>query len=313
MANQRETSRTLFGLSDSKKSLRHFFAFTGNYWPTQGIFIFARSNFVLSKLAIFLCAALLAFIMSVYISAFADSDDDSVEQFYEVYIALYLMLFLGTLSVLPAQYFNRLRIFVPAEIEDFMVIDECLRVVYIFGLVSGLCVMGGLALEGRTHNTLYGYTAIASLFVVMSLMFNMFFLLLDLKVSLLLIDQLHILADKKMLTIDKFKLVRTEVHRRVTASKLASDFVVIPSLASTVGIIIAVALTRQAQSRSDDDGFFTQVYMGLVLIQLKELFYIAVAFWYVAKVNGRADELTVKLSEEFWGEYQNPDNTISYD
>ena len=220
------------------------------------------------------------------------------------------MLFLATLSVLPAQYFNRLRMHMPAETEDFMVVDETLRVVYIFGLVSGLCVFGGLAMEIRSS---YEFTILTNLYVVLSLMFNMFFLVLDLKVSMLLIDQLHILADKKMLTVDKFNLVRTEVQRRVSASKLASDFVIIPSLASAIGIIIAVALARHAQSQSDDDGSHTLVYAGIVLIQLKELFYIAIAFWYVAKVNGRADELTVKLSEGFWGEYKNPNNTVSYD
>lgn len=314
MIDQRERSKTLLDLSEEKKSLRHFFSLTGNYWSKSGWHILARISFVLSKVAIFACAGLLATILYFYINTLSSVDDDYAIRYFQTYTALFLMLFLGTLSVLPAQYFNRLRMRMPAEIEDFMAVDECMRITYVFGLVSALCACAGLALESIENYTfIFQCTAVASVFVVLSLMFNMFFLVLDLKVSLLLLDQLHILADKKMLTMEKFNLVRTEIHRRVSASKLASDFVVIPSLASVVGIIISVTLLRQAQAYNDDDGSELTVYTGLILIQLKELFYIAVAFWYVAKVNGRADELTVKLSEGFWGEYKNPNNAISCD
>jgi len=199
----------------------------------------------------------------------------------------------------------------PTQIEDFMAVDECLRVSYMFGFASSLCVVAGVVLESLStyKAVLVICTCGSNLFIVMSLMFNMFFLVLDLKVSLLLLDQLHILADKKMLTMRTFSLVRTEIHKRVSASKLACDFVIIPSLASALGIIISIALVREAGTYQDE----IKMYLGFVMIQLKELFYLAVAFWYVAKVNGRADELTVKLSEVFWGEYQNPDNMISCD
>jgi len=70
-------------------------------------------------------------------------------------------------------------------------------------------------------------------------------------------------------------------------------------------------IDRSIQCHTSDDVLDDSVdcviemehYMGLAFIQLKELFYVAMAFWYVAKVNGRADELTVKLSEHVWGDY----------
>lgn len=108
--------------------------------------------------------------------------------------------------------------------------------------------------------------------------------------------------------MDNFNMVRTEIHKRVSASKLASDFVVIPSFASALGIIISIALVKEAGTYQER----INTYLGFLFIQLKELFYIAVAFWYVAKVNGRADELTVKLSDEFWGEYKHPNNSIPH-
>ena len=312
MSENSEPTISFIAFLERKRSLQRFFALTGNHWPTTGPSIFAKFQFVISKIAVFSCAGILATYMGVFIASYdySNVDDYESKRDYKLSIALYVMLFLITLSVLPAQYFNRIRAHDPAKKEDFMVVDECLRVAYAFGLISGLCCLAGAALETFVQAPALIFTCIASLYVVMSLMFNIFFLVLDLKVSLLLLDQLHILADQKLLTIDKFDFVRKEVHRRVSASKLTSDFVLIPSLAAAAGIIISVALERYQQKEFGDKEYFIAFSVGLVLIQLKELFYIAVAFWYVAKVNGRADELNVKLSEGFWGLYENPNKSV---
>lgn len=196
MGNQRDQLKTLYELSETKKSLRKFFSATGNFWPKEGWFALARTNFVLSKLANLICAGLIGAIVVDFAERLDDTEDND-SKFLKVYITLYLMLFLATLSVLPAQYFNRQRMKAPTQIEDFMAVDECLRVSYMFGFVSSIFVVAGVILEGLVGDGLLIYTCGSSLFVVMSLMFNMFFLVLDLKVSLLLLDQLHVLADKK--------------------------------------------------------------------------------------------------------------------
>ena len=115
--------------------------------------------------------------------------------------------------------------------------------------------------------------------------------------------------------MEKFSSVRVEIQRRVTASRLACDFILLPSVASIIGIVVSVLLLdHTAQQGGSDDDYSTitgfEGYVGLIFIQLKELFYLAVAFWYVAKVNARADELTLKLSETVWGDYQSVSNVL---
>jgi len=103
-----------------------------------------------------------------------------------------------------------------------------------YGLVSFLCVCVGIGLVEGARNVLYVIAALSSSFVVLALMFNLFFLLLDLKVSIILLDQLHSLTDARMLTMEKFNFVRAEIDRRVGASRLACDFILLPSIASVL-------------------------------------------------------------------------------
>ena len=297
--SQIQATKSILAYAESNRSLLNFFIVTGNYWPKSGHFI-SKANFIICRLSILYCALS----QVIDIGSFIPLAHNITGVFI---IILLCMLFLGTLSVLPAQYFNRLRSVVPAQFEDFVVLDECLRVTIGYGIISMMGILVGIVLQCLTPsriNSILLPTAVISTFVLLSLMFNLFFLLLDVKVSLLLLDQLHVLADKKMLTIDKFNMVRAEVHRRVSASRLACDFIIIPSLASIAGIVLSLLLIN-TETNVDDDFFVTPAdqYIGLIFVQLKELLFVAVAFWYVAKVNGRADELTTKLSEGFWGQY----------
>lgn len=226
---------------------------------------------------------------------------------------------MSTISVLPAQYFNSFRLNLALGNEDILVVDNCMQHAIIYGIVSFACVCIGIGLECQYDNEIYLVAALSSSFVVLALMFNLFFLLLDLNVSHLLLDDLHLLADAKNLTTEKFNFVRAEIHSRVSTSRLACDFILLPSVASIVGIVISVIMIdRNTQCRYSDDNLLypggcvigMEHYIGLLFIQLKELFYVAVAFWYVAKVNARADELTLKLSEHVWGDYQSVSNIL---
>ena len=334
MADQLKGTKTLMAFADSKDRLRSFLVFTGNYWPMSGSCNFAKFFFLCNRAIIFVCALTLAALVvgTTYFMTKNDFGWQSV-----LFCVLGFVMFVGTLSVLPAQYFNRLRLFVPAEIEDFLVVDECLRVSVAYGVISMACVLAGIVLECvQSTSWVRALLFLTSTCVVPSLMFNMFFLILDLKVSLLLLDQLHILADKKLLTMDKFNLVRAEIHRRVSASRLACDFIIVPALASSVGIpgmgsylfesitvrdynaVMAVLLINKASKHTDDIADDTSLSseteqnVGLVLLLLKELFFVAAAFWYVAKVNGRADDLTRKLSDGFWGQYDNASSVVRF-
>jgi hypothetical protein len=213
-----------------------------------------------------------------------------------------VMLFLGVQSVLTALYLNYYRLLEPATADDACVVEECCKVAAIFGVVSGMLL---LAVALFLACSLYDAPGVSWVLigvilpnaaVLVALMINMVLLLLDVEVSQRFLDQLHTLADEKALTLDRFSAVRDEIHRRVTASRFACDYVVAPALASIVGIVAAIFIVSEAFTPS-----VVVIICSFMAVQLKELFYVAVAFVYVAKVNARADELTAKLSQCTWG------------
>ena len=144
---------------------------------------------------------------------------------------------------------------------------------------------------GNHFNTLY----IFMLAVVGYLTFNLLLLIVDLKGALILIDQLHLLADAKQLTMDKFILVRDDINARSESSRWVSDLIIVPCLASVLCIVYMVLVVDRTGNQSNL--IFS---CGVIFILIKELLFVAVVFWYVAKVNSHADALTVKLSKGFW-------------
>lgn len=96
------------------------------------------------------------------------------------------------------------------------------------------------------------------------------------------------------------------INEKARASRWASDFIIVPCLASAVGISVAMFLIKQAETTGRHKDINDQAdlgYSGIILCLAKELMYLFMAFWYVARVNERADELTIKLSDGFWGDY----------
>lgn len=116
-----QPSKSFYDLACVDMRLRNFFTITGNYWPDSDASFFARANFIVSKVAILACAALLATATAFYIKLSVSLYSNW--SYYGVLVALYLMLFLATLSVLPAQYCNRFRLSTPLEVEDIKVIN----------------------------------------------------------------------------------------------------------------------------------------------------------------------------------------------
>lgn len=208
-----------------------------------------------------------------------------------------LTIFCGFVSVLPAQYINRQRLQRPFNAHDLLGLDECVRVSSMFGIVSAVTILVMLTLFCIT--TVAGefyYITSCEFFIVMYLTFNMFFLLLDLRASLLLVDQLHILADNKTLTLEIFSAVRGEIQRRVDSSKWASDLILIPCVLSMFCFVVLITTLDQGVNVT-----YTLAIIGLIISLFKEIFFIGIAFFYVAQVNERADALTVKLSDSIWG------------
>jgi hypothetical protein len=203
-------------------------------------------------------------------------------------------------SVAPGQYLNQLRLRRPAKLLDSAVMDPSIRIVFLFSVVSCCTVAFGLITCGLALSA-PGWTAFNVLAtftqgqLVMYLAFNLLFLVMDLQVSLLLLDQLDLLADAKALNVDKFNLVRDDIHRRCSDSKWATDAVTAPCGASVIAILVILYNLERGTGPYD-----VQTSIFFILLLLKELLFLAIAFWYVAKVNERADALTKKLSRTVW-------------
>lgn len=125
------------------------------------------------------------------------------------------------------------------------------------------------------------------------LTFNLFMLLMDLKVASISIDQLIILAEKKRVTMRTFNAVRSDIKHRQDFSRYAADLIIVPCIASAIAIVVLFT----------DHSFSNLLF---VLILFKELIYVAVAFWYVAKVNEKADILTAMLGADMWYQSDEP-------
>lgn len=198
---------------------------------------------------------------------------------------------LDTYTILVAHYLNSKRLYKPAHIHDKTVSDGALRVAQWTLFVWILCVLvGGSVMSAALREDCWQvvvFLVLPGLFSSLSLAFNVYFLIMDLKVSSLLLDQMHILADKQSLKMRTFTIAREEIHRRVEASMWTSDLIAGPAAISVAGIAIL-------------SFNFSKLAIGMMLFLSRDFVFIAVAFWYVAKVNEKADSLTLRLSTNTW-------------
>lgn len=208
-----------------------------------------------------------------------------------------LTMMLDILSVLPAQYLNQCRLFQPAYLLDAKVVEECILTARNFcigcmGTVLASVIV--LCAGGEVASDLYANIVLLSLaqtLVALYLSFNLLFLMIDLKVSSVLIDRLISLADSRQLSMEQFNLLRSDIHRRVQSSKWTTDIIVAPCIASVFTILILLFHTGKELR------YMTAAW---VIAMTKELLFISVAFAYVAHVNTQADTLTKKLSKGAW-------------
>jgi len=286
------------------KNLLLFLRVTGNFWTgSEHVVILDRlwftfcvfvnisslvTNFIFMWLVIFL------FNYSITALQFASAGVD-------------FAIVIRTFSVLPAQYMNHRRLHRTAQIHDVQVLNESSNVAFIFGLLSTLATFTATVLMALGTQPIYAASFFTEFFLGSVLSFNMFFLILDIKASSLMLDELHLLVDKKQLTMDKFVSVRQEIHSRVKDSLWTCDLIIVPCLASIGAILVLILffLDRTSNPKAQCE------IVAFIAYMLKELFFVAIAFWYVAKVNARADELTVKLSRCMWGDYANKPLCVS--
>ena len=274
-------------------STRKFLQATANYWPTD--------DTLCSLDKIYYGLTRLVNIGNIFVSIFnvcttllARNYPSEIERYVSAGIAFAVII--RTASVLVVQYLNQCRMQKQAHSHDTMVLEESTKIARIYGLIvlASNIFTTVLFIFSASENAGFYVT---EYFLGTYLSFNLFFLVLDVKASSVLLDQLHLLADSQSLAMDSFVASRADIHRRVKESRWASDLIVVPCLASVVGILVLVIyfLDTPAQSTLKIEA------AAFVCMFLKELLFVVIAFWYVAKLNARADDLTVKLSRSMWG------------
>jgi uncharacterized membrane protein YwzB len=284
------TDDTLLEIMERHSKALRFLKYTAN-WVSKGhngLLHYAVYNG--SRVVLFLMLLLL--VVFVFRNAFRSS------KFTTQYVATDIAVVLELVSVLIAQYLNQSRLAMKAQRHDAIVIEESVRISQYFLLASvgtvATSIIVYMAGQLETNAMLASNVILLVLggaCVSQNMAFNLFFIVMDLKVSSLLLDQLHILADKRLLTMQVFTKARADITRRNDNSRWASDFIAGPCVASLIAITAIVFTLGQGE---------WSLGIAWVIAMVKELLFICVAFWYVAKVNEKADALTVKLSSETW-------------
>ena len=287
----------LIELCSKNKRVKFLLRSTANYWRVgEGVWSVDTMLFGLTRLVnVF---SLVYNFVNMFIALFATVYNSESDRYGSAGIGFAIVI--RTFSVLPVQYFNQLRLQKPARAPETLVLEESAKVASIFG-IAVLCtnVLSTILLAISSVPANAG-TLLTEYFLGAYLCFNLFFLILDIKASLALLDQLHILADNKKLTMDAFTSAKEEIHRRVKESRWASDLIIIPCLASVAAILAIIFFFLDADIPSP----VKIEASAIACLMLKELLFAAAAFVYVSKVNERADELTAKLSRCMWGAYE---------
>ena len=307
LAENFETRESLFDCIVRNSSSRVLLKLTGNYWPQTGVMTWSNCG---HKFVFILNRTLLIGLFCIIVYDFAAGVGQKLpdQVIFDVIIAV------DILSLLPAQYFNQRRLQQKSRIQDSLVLDASASVAVRFGIVYLLTLALIIALAlvmlvRRGEGTLMSHVGdiavtLGQFSLSAYLTFNLLLLLMDLNVSAVLIDQLSILADKKLLTLDKFHFVRQEISRRVTESRWVTDIIIFPCVVSVIGLILIMYFVNSIDPL---------IAVAWVFVLIKELLFVSVVFWFVTQVNGRADTLTEKLSAARWSSSKGKGDSVNTD
>ncbi len=119
---------------------------------------------------------------------------------------------------------------------------------------------------------------------------NLFFILLDCKVSSVLVDQLINLQKENLLTLDKYNAVRTEIDNRVKNTFwLNFMLVVVCILNGLAALALLVFSTLTIEFK-----------IVALLLLIKELPFLIIVFYKSAGVNDKSDRLITMLATDAW-------------
>lgn len=285
-----ERSETLQELLLNDPATHRFMVYTGNYWPYGD----TKDNIKWVHALYFMTVRvglIVWFVLTVLFFAIDVVQDALAPATVGITVAL------AIISVLPAQYWNQQRLQQRAFQLDSSVAEESVKIATYFAGACFCTVIGSviiLCAGGQVASDLYLNIVLLSLVQILItsyLSFNLLFLMVDLKVSCILISQLLLLAEQKKLTILTFNHYRDDIHRRVEESKWTTDIIILPCVASVFCILILLFHGEK------DLAVLTASW---VIAMTKEFIFICVVFTYVANVNAQADTLRIKLSRNTW-------------
>ena len=281
---------TLFNLMKQNDYSFWLLKLTGNYWPAEYNLTRDLLSWETIHIVLFIICRV-AVVLVIGFSIYFVAEEIKAGDLLGIMIAI--TFFLDALSVLPTHCLNQIRMQRFVIDHDETVFDQCNLVTARFGLVClvslGVSIMSGSILHQEPYQTVL--ISMGELCMAMYLVFNLWFLMLDLSVSSRLIDELIAQCDTRQLTLDRFNVVRSAIHSRVSKSKWASDFILVPCVTSTIAIMILAFHMRPNNI----------IYaVGWISAVMKEMVFICVAFTHVATVNYKADLLTEKLSSTLW-------------
>jgi hypothetical protein len=185
---------------------------------------------------------------------------------------------------------------------EAMVVGKSLRVAGYFSIAAAvpvlfLAIAVGMAYRGDVYYVYLIFFAIAQLLVVGYLAFCLLLLLIDAQVMTLAVEDLINRCESKTIDIMALAAVREDVRARVQSGRLATDLVLLPCIGSLVSVILVLFWVDSGKYYSTYDLLSS---IGRLLVFTKEVLFVAIALWYVAEANGKADELTIRLSRTVW-------------
>jgi hypothetical protein len=275
---------------ESVPGVTTFLKWTASYWPHDNVSgserHFNRSVYIFARTAMVIWSILIVTALGA---------DLTLRNTIPALITV--TVFLDIMSVLPAHYINNQRMQRCGCELDKVVAPECIRISTYFGLAClATVILSTAILSAGGTNQLDYYSNLITLAFLQILMtqyltVNLFFLLLDAKVSAQLVDQLTQRAADQTLTTAALDAAREEIHSRVRNARWATDLIVAPCIASVLTIVLLIFHMYR------DVRFLCSAW---IVALTKELTFLFVAFWYVSIVNEKANLLTRKLSTAVW-------------
>ena len=203
-------------------------------------------------------------------------------------------LFLQALTLSLSLLVIDRRIKGPACSNDVLFANATLRPSYIVlvttilqAVIPEVCYIADTSLD-RFYALLIGQLSICFLIAA-----STFFLTADCEVACKLIDQLMELQRHEKLTFEQFTLVRDDIHRREKFAYWVNNALVLVTLLDVVAVVLFLFLDVLSYGAAYNFAFVISLF-------LKELPFLFVVFWNVAKVNEKSSLFMKETAIRRW-------------